>query len=106
MKILVALTLLMPAVTQAQRLFVSNEGGNTVTDIDLKTNTVRKTFPVGNRPRGMALSLDGKRVYVTLGRDDALAVIDVEKDTVIDVIPANKDPEQVALSLDGKVAFV
>ncbi len=84
MKVFVLIALLAPAVAGAQRLYASNEGGNSVTDIDLKTNTVIKTFPVGNRPRGIALSPDGKRAYVTLGRDDALAVINVDKDTVIE----------------------
>ena len=42
------------------RMLVTNELGNNVTDVDLTTNTVRKTFTVGQRPRGIVVSPDQK----------------------------------------------
>src|ERR1700722_8686988 len=67
-----------PALPPATgRVYASNEGANTISVIDLAKDTVVATIPVGNRPRGMALSPDGKTVYVTLGRDNAVGVIDV-----------------------------
>src|SRR5439155_21490347 len=58
------------------RVFVTNEKSDDVTVIDATTRTVLKTIPVGKRPRGVAVSPDGRRVYVTHSNSDTLSVID------------------------------
>ena len=57
-------------------LIVSNEASNTLSFIDPVTDSVFATLAVGNRPRGLAVSLDGKTVYVALGRENAVAVVE------------------------------
>src|SRR5512138_1125569 len=70
--LLVALTALVGTrALAAQELFVSNEGSNTVTVISATTLKPLATIEVGKRPRGIALSPDGQRVYVALGLEDA-----------------------------------
>src|SRR5688572_9353223 len=73
-----------PVGAQARSLiYVSNEGSNSISVIDTKS-TYRGTIPVGSRPRGIAVSPDGKRVYVALSDNvsmressgDRIAVID------------------------------
>jgi YVTN family beta-propeller protein len=88
----------------AQRVLASNEGAGTVSVIE--GTAVVATIPVGNRPRGIAVSADGTRAYVALGRDDAVGVIDIAARKVIDKIPVGSDPEQVALSPDGRTVYV
>ena len=101
----VVVALGIPAgAARGQRVLVSNEGSGTVSVID--GSTVVATIPVGNRPRGVAVSADGARAYVALGKDDAVAVIDVAARRVIDRIPVGTDPEQVALSPDGRTVYV
>src|SRR5512146_1624335 len=90
----------------AQELFVSNEGSNTVTVVSAATLQPLATIQVGKRPRGIALSPDGQRVYVALGLEDAVAVIDVASRAVVDKLPAGPDPEQVAVSGDGGTVYV
>ncbi|MEC9315387.1 MAG: PQQ-dependent catabolism-associated beta-propeller protein, partial [Pseudomonadota bacterium] len=53
------------------RVYVSNEMSDSISVIDLESNTVSKTLPVGDRPRGMALSADHSELYVAVGQEDA-----------------------------------
>jgi YVTN family beta-propeller protein len=59
-----SLVLCTPVGAQSRNLiFVSNEGSNDISVIDTRS-AYRATIPVGSRPRGIAVSPDGKRVYV------------------------------------------
>ena len=69
------------AQAEASQIFVSNERGNDLHVISATTNAVVARIAVGKRPRGMALSPDGKVVYVALGDDDAVALIEVDTRT-------------------------
>ncbi|MDO5704385.1 MAG: hypothetical protein Q4G49_04835, partial [Paracoccus sp. (in: a-proteobacteria)] len=66
----------MPAF--ANRIFVTNERGNDVTVLDGTTHEVIGHFPVGNRPRGITISPDGKELYVCASDDDLVRVFDPE----------------------------
>ena len=58
----VLLAAALPA--QAREIFVTDEKGNSVTVVDGGTLKVTATVPVGNRPRGIVISPDGKFLYV------------------------------------------
>jgi YVTN family beta-propeller protein len=97
------------------KIFLTTAGSQSVTAIDvpqlLKTvRTRRQSFandlsasaeyvtariPVGHNPRGVALSPDGKRLYVANRLDDTLSVIDIETQKMISTIdlggPKNVD---------------
>lgn len=97
------------------KIFLSTAGSQSVTAIDvpqlLKTVRMRRQsfandlsasadyvsarIPVGHNPRGVALSPDGKRLYVANRLDDTLSVIDTETQKVISTIdlggPKNVD---------------
>jgi len=111
----------------ADRAYVSNEDGHTVSVVDTETGAVIATIEVGKRPRGLKLSHDGSRLFVAvsglpkcppsmpdaacakLERDlqaDGIAVVDTTARKVIQVLPAGSDPEQFALSPDGKWLYV
>src|SRR5215469_1495898 len=51
---------------RAARVYVSNEDDGTVTVVDTLQLAATATIPVGKRPRGLALSHDGTRLYVAL----------------------------------------
>jgi PQQ-dependent catabolism-associated beta-propeller protein len=120
------LLFLIPAA-RADRAYVSNEDGHTVTVIDTETNEVVATIDVGKRPRGIRLNHDGTRLYVAvsglpkcpphipdeecakLERDlkaDGVAVIDTRALKLVQLLKAGSDPEQFDLSKDGRVLFV
>src|SRR5437899_11860988 len=91
---------------QAYDAYVSNEKGNTVTVIDTDKWTVTKTIKVGQRPRGIEFTRDGKFVIVAVGDDDSIQMIDVAKQEVVDTLPSGPDPELFALDTAGKILYV
>src|SRR5438093_7763507 len=87
---LVLLVLLTrPADASADvRVFVTNEKSDDVTVIDATTRAVVKTIAVGKRPRGVAVSPDGRRVFVANSNSDSVSVIDATKLVVLTTAPA------------------
>ena len=87
---------LMPAsAALANKVFVSNEKGNTVTVIDSENWEVLAEFPAGNRPRGITISPDGSELYVCASDDDLVRVFDPETYEEIHTLPSGPDPELV-----------
>jgi YVTN family beta-propeller protein len=60
----------------------------------------------GANPNSIAVSPDGKRLYVTLGGENAVAVIDLTTGTVLGRIPTAWYPNSVTVSADGTRLYV
>jgi YVTN family beta-propeller protein len=124
---LVLALLTLPAAAQAGRLYVSNEDDGTITVLDADRNAAIATIAVGKRPRGLALSPDGQRLYVPvsglpkcpppisdeecarLPRDpaaDGIAVIDTRALARTALFTGVSDPERVAVSRDGRRLYI
>src|SRR6516225_603660 len=86
--------------------YVSNEKGNTVSVIDTDSFTVTDTIKVGQRPRGIEFTRDGKFVMVAVGDDDTIQLIDAEKKQVVDTLPSGPDPELFIQDSAGKILYV
>lgn len=86
----------------------------TVSVIDLASRTPIKEIAVGLHPSGMALSPDGRRVYVTNANSDTVSVISVAADKVTDTLvvkplkglPFGSAPNDVAVAPDGSILYV
>lgn len=75
--------------------------------IDTATNKVVTTIPVGTIARGVAVSPNGSRVYVTTeGPDNNLKVIDAASNNIVATVTAGPFPSGLAISPDGKKAYV
>src|SRR4030088_1324305 len=72
--------------------YVSNEKSNTVSVIDTDKWAVIKTIKVGQRPRGIEFTRDGKFVMVAVGDDDTIQMIDTSTQQVVDTLPSGPDP--------------
>jgi len=120
-------TAMLPLTVQAERVYVSNEDGESVTVLDAHSGSTVAEVPVGKRPRGIKLSHDGKHLYVAvsgvpkcppsvpdeecakLKRDlqaDGIAVIDTGSLKLGKLLKAGSDPEQFDLSPDGARLFI
>ena len=86
--------------------YVSNEKSNTVSVIDTDKWTVTKTIKVGQRPRGIEFTRDGKFVLVAVGDDDTIEVIDAATQQVVDSLPSGPDPELFTQDAAGKILYV
>ena len=74
--------------------------------IDTDKWTVTKTIKVGQRPRGIEFTRDGKFVLVAVGDDDKIEVIDAATQRVVDRLPSGPDPELFTQDAAGKLLYV
>lgn len=100
------------AVTpNGETAYVANYTSNTVTPIDLATDTSGKPIPVGVGPAGIAIAPNGKTAYVT---DDGSASSLGDTVTPIDLVTGKPEaaitvgsgPQGIAITPDGSTAYV
>jgi YVTN family beta-propeller protein len=103
-------SVLTQAGQAATRAYVTNNFDNTVTVIDVATNTVAATIPVGPGPAGIAMSPDGRRVFVanTRGGPDgnSVSVIDTWTSTEITKVSVLGCPNGIVVSPDSRTIYV
>ncbi len=66
------------AVTAAHRILVTSGFGHAVTAIDDESFTIQWSVDVGREPRGVVVSADGARAFVTHVVGDAISVLDLD----------------------------
>ena len=64
------------------------------------------TIKTGERPRGIAISKDGKFVYVAVGDDDAIEILDTATSKIVGKLPSGPDPEQFAIDPEEHFVYV
>ncbi len=99
----------------AARLFVANSGSNSVSVIaagkvaeTIKTSLDPKAL-VGSTPDALAISRDGKRLYVANADNNDIAVLDISEkgdSKMLGFIPTGWYPTALALSPDDKKLYV
>jgi len=87
-------------------VLVAQRGADTVGFIDRSRGVLEDALWVGDEPTGLALSPDGKWLYVSLATMRQVAVVDVAAREVAARIDVGFDPRALALSADGKRLFV
>ena len=114
-----------PSDATGSRVYVSDERGDAVVAIDPARAVVVARYGPLHRPRGLALSPDGRLLYVAVsgspiggpGVDESrlppadvtrhgVAVIDLERGAVTRTLKAGSDPETFVLSPDGRTLYV
>jgi YVTN family beta-propeller protein len=101
-----------PAATAAPNAYITNQGGG-VSVIDTATNTVITTIPVGQYPKPVAVSSDGRNVYVantgcSLIENSyayTVSVIDTATNTVIATIPNLSAPSAFGIFIQPPPRF-
>jgi YVTN family beta-propeller protein len=74
--------------------------------IDIATQQVISTIPVGKLPEDVAITFDGRRAYVANGGSDNVSVIDTVTQKVLATILVGRNPNGVAITLDGRRVYV
>jgi YVTN family beta-propeller protein len=111
---IVALTIVVvqPAkATAAPYVYVTNFGYiekalYTVSVIDSATDEVIADVPVDKGPEGVAVSPDGRTVYVANFGSTTISVIDAATNTVRQTADGFVRPQQIAVSPDGQRLYV
>src|SRR5467141_3762052 len=106
--LLLAIALIIASAGRADAYlaYVSNEKGNTISVVDTVKLEVVKTIKVGQRPRGIGLTKDGKYILVCVGDDDTIEMIDAKTHEIVGTLPSGPDPEQFTQDPDGKILYV
>ena len=77
------------------RVYVTNQSDGTVSVIDTtNNNAVSATITVGSGPRGVAVTADGSRVYVT--NSSNVSAINTTTNGVIATITVGSNPRGIA----------
>lgn len=100
------LLLLLATPASADTIFVSDEASTCVHAIDSATLKPSACIEVGERPRGLVASPDGKRLYVAVSNANRIAVVDTATRKVLRTIDSGPDPETFALSPDERHLYV
>src|SRR5215471_20137062 len=102
----VSIFVLIGTQASAFTAYVSNEKSNTVSVIDTDKFIVVNTIRVGQRPRGIELTKDGKFVLVAVGDDDRIEMVDVKSGEIVAILPSGPDPELFTQDPAGKILYV
>jgi YVTN family beta-propeller protein len=94
------------AMARPVTAYVVNSGDDTVTPIDLGTNTAGAAIPVGDEPIAIAITPDASKAYVANGLGNSVTPIDLATNTAGPAIPVGSYPSSIAISPDGRIAWV
>jgi YVTN family beta-propeller protein len=108
--VLFALLILVSIAGASPFAYVTNHGSNNISVIDTSKNTVIGTIDLGDLvPREVALSPDGKTLYVSVMYTPTLGGL-YSFDTATNLykgwVLIGRDPRGVAVSYDGKMVYV
>lgn len=99
---------LYAVVAWGERAYVPNEGGGTLSIIDVSRDAEAPNSPIpregsiGDKIRGVALSRDGSLIYVIDSKGDAVKAVDTATGAVRKTLPDVRSAEGIQLSPDGK----
>jgi YVTN family beta-propeller protein len=78
----------------------------TIVLLDSPTNSVTATISVESSPRGVAITPDGGRAYITNYGRSSVSVIDTTSNHVTATIPVGPSPGGVVITPDGGHAYI
>jgi len=83
-------------------------GADTVSVLDLKNNTVKKTITDSsfNEPYTITINASGTKAYVTNSNSTTITIIDIASNTVAGIIDGFDGPSGMVITLDGSRAYV
>jgi len=90
----------------AYTVYVSNEKDNSISVIDSATLEVKHTIPVGQRPRGIMLTKDGKSLLVCASDDDTVQILELATEEITGTLPSGPDPEQLNIHPSGSPVYI
>jgi len=85
---------------------IANENADSVSIVDLDTQTFLSTITVGKAPRGVGIDKGFNLAAVGNSHDNTLSVIDLNTFQLISTIPVGKEPEGIAIDSSTHRAYV
>ncbi len=92
--------------TPQGRIMTANQGANTVSVIDVATDSVYATVPTGDSPHHVLPTPDGKEFWVTLYKANHLQVFDTATLKEIGQVDLGGASDDLTFAPDGKRLYV
>jgi DNA-binding beta-propeller fold protein YncE len=93
-------------VANGSLAYTGNMSGNTVSQLDLRTGTFVKSWPVPTTPEAINVTPDGKEVWVGSNATHVVSVLDPATGTVTTVAEGVQWPYRVLFSRDLKTVVI
>ncbi|MDF1504039.1 YncE family protein [Roseisolibacter sp. H3M3-2] len=91
---------------RGDRVFTANIPEGTVSAFTTFGADSARAIPVGRQPEGIAVSPDGRHVWVGSNRDSTVLVLDVARGVAVDTLRGFGMPYRIAVSPDGRTAVI
>ncbi|MEQ8167909.1 MAG: carboxypeptidase regulatory-like domain-containing protein [Candidatus Eremiobacterota bacterium] len=85
---------------------MGHQTGGELVAIDTETNSVMYHVTVGQNAFGVAVTPDGRKVYVANQNSANVSVVDTGSKQVIATVPVDYSPVRIAITPDGTKAYV
>ena len=95
----------LQVVARPETEFIYTANLHSVTAIDTST-AVTKSLPIGELPRRLGISADGRRLYATDFAHGTVWALDTSDNSVVAAVPVSAHPAAVALSPDGDFLYL
>lgn len=82
-------------------IFVSNSGGDTMSEIATNANNVGGAYTVGAAPLGGIVSADNSTLWVSNSRDNTVAAYSIDDGQLVNTVQVGNGPGPLALSGNG-----
>ena len=89
-----------------QFAYTTNPWTDTLSEINLASKTLTRTFSIQGEPGGIAVARDGKTAWISRTGADALSVFDFERGEVTKTFEGIDVMRRVSISPDGKTVLV
>jgi DNA-binding beta-propeller fold protein YncE len=90
----------------ARRAYVTSLGSGTTSVLDLAAGTKLADVATGRGSEGIALSPDGRELWVAARADDALSILDARTFAPVARLPVAGVPIRIVFTPDGRTALV
>ena len=85
---------------------ITNETADSVSIVNLNSETISATIAVGNAPKGVAINRDLNLAVISNNRDNTVAVIDLTTFQLTKTISVGKGPEGIAVNSVTNISLV
>jgi YVTN family beta-propeller protein len=91
---------------RGDRAFTANIPDHTISALDLTGRDSARTIPVAHLPEGIAVTPDGRTVWVGSNRDSVVLVVDAARGVAVDTLRGFGLPYRIAITPDARLAIV
>ena len=97
---------MLALAADGRTLFSANLGSSNISQLDLGERAFVRHIAVGPRPEGIAITPDGKEVWVGSNEAGTISVVESAGGTIVATIPGLGVPYRITISPDGRWAAV